>query len=54
MGQKYVPELHDPHYRKAEGQKDAPLTDMEAERQFDAMVARLDAEESAVQKETPR
>lgn len=47
MGQKFVPELHDPNYRKTEGQKEEPLTDDEAERLFDAMISKLDAEESS-------
>ncbi|QRZ16209.1 hypothetical protein JWJ88_20785 (plasmid) [Paracoccus methylovorus] len=50
MGQKYVPELHDPNYRKAEGQDDKPLTDEEAERRFDAIIAKLDAEDRAAQR----
>ncbi|UFM64636.1 hypothetical protein LOS78_13210 [Paracoccus sp. MA] len=45
MGQKFVPELHDPEYRQTEGQKFEKLTDDEAKSLFDAMVARLDAEE---------
>jgi len=45
MGQKFVPELHDPNYRKTEGQKDNQLTDDEADSLFDATVAKLDAEE---------
>lgn len=47
MGQKFIPELHDPNYRKAEGQQDRPLTEDEAERLFDAMIAKLDAEDRA-------
>lgn len=45
MGQKFIPELHDPNYRKAEGQKDEQLTEDEAEQLFDAMIAKLDAED---------
>ena len=44
MGQKFVPELHDPNYRSTEGQKTEALTEDEAERIFDAMIAELDAE----------
>ncbi|MEF9602222.1 hypothetical protein O4J55_07685 [Paracoccus sp. PXZ] len=51
MGQKFVPELHDPDHRKAEGQKDKQLTDDEADRLFDAIVAKLDAEERAAQRQ---
>ncbi|QLH15837.1 hypothetical protein HYQ43_17020 [Paracoccus pantotrophus] len=50
MGQKFVAELHDPEYRKTEGQKFEKLTDDEAESIFDAMVAKLDAEERSDQR----
>lgn len=49
MGQKFAPELHDPDYKKTEGQNDKLLTDEEADRQFDAMVDKLDADERATQ-----
>lgn len=45
MGQRYVPELHDPKCCEAEGQDAKPLTDEEAERLFNAAVAQLDAEQ---------
>jgi len=45
MGQRYVPELHDPNRCKTGEQPDAPLTDDEADRLFEAVVAALDAEE---------
>lgn len=50
MGQKFVPGLHDPEYRQIEGQKFEKLTDDEAKSLFDAMVARLDAEERSDQR----
>lgn len=50
MGQKFVPELHDPNYRTTEGQKDEALTEDEAKRLFDAMIARLDAEQRGVRR----
>lgn len=45
MGQKFIPELHDPNYRKAEGQVDEQLTENEAKQLFDARIAKLDAED---------
>lgn len=47
MGQRYVPELHDPKHCEAEGQENKQLTDEEAERLFNAAVAQLDAEQRA-------
>lgn len=47
MGQKYVPELHDPNFRMTGRQKGKSLSDDEAERLFDAVIAKLDAEERA-------
>lgn len=44
MGQYYVPELHDPVYRTPEGQKAKQLTDEEVNRQFEAIIVKLDAE----------
>ena len=44
MGQKYVPELHDPKYRGPEGQDNAILTDKEVKRTFDAIIAEMDNE----------
>lgn len=50
MGQKFVPELHDPGFRKTEGQDNKPMSDDEADKLFDAIVAKLDAEERAQQR----
>ena len=47
MGRKFLSELHDPNHRKAEGQKGELLTEDEAEQRFDAMIAKLDAEDRA-------
>ncbi|WP_185968639.1 hypothetical protein [Paracoccus sp. M683] len=44
MGQKFVPELHDPNNRNTEPQTTDTLTEEEAERIFNAMIAELDAE----------
>lgn len=45
MGQRYVPELHDPDRRKPEGQRVDDLSGREVKLIFDALVARLDDEE---------
>lgn len=47
MGQKFVPEFHDPDYRGPEGQDDATLTDKEVKQAFDAMIAQMDEEARA-------
>ncbi len=47
MGQRYVPELHDPKCCETEAQDNKQLTDAEAERLFNAAVAQLDAEQRA-------
>lgn len=51
MGRKFLSELHDPNHRKAEGQKGELLTEDEAEQRFDAMIAKLDAEDRAAHDE---
>lgn len=47
MGQRYIPELHDPKRSEAEVQDIKQLTDEEAELLFNAAVAQLDAEQRA-------
>lgn len=44
MGQRYVPELHDPNRADPEGQKVAALTDEEVKVRFEALIAKIDAE----------
>lgn len=43
MGQRYVPELHDPESRTPEGQGEVLLTDDEINRKFEAIIVMLDA-----------
>ena len=45
MGQRYVPELHDPKRSEADSREIKQLTDEEAERLFNAAIAQLDAEQ---------
>lgn len=44
LGQKFVPDLHDPEHRAHEAQNAETLTDEDVDRLFDAMVAALDAQ----------
>lgn len=45
MGQKFVPELHDPNYRVPERQDEPTMTEEEVDRRFDALIAKLDEEQ---------
>ena len=45
MGQRFVPELHEPKSRNSEGQDDAALTEREVRIRFDALIDMIDAEE---------
>lgn len=54
MGQKYVPELHDPESRTPEGQGVELLTDKEIDQRFDALVAALDAQARMTQQRKTR
>lgn len=44
MGQKFVPELHDPDYMRMEGQDTDRLSEQEIDARFEALVAELDQE----------
>ncbi len=44
MGQKFVPELHDPDYMRMEGQDTDRLSEEEIDARFEALVAELDQE----------
>ena len=44
MGQKFVPELHDPDYLRTEGQDPDRLSEKEIDARFEALVAKLDQE----------
>lgn len=50
MGQRFVPGLHDPNYQKLKKRSEG-LSEEEAELLFEAIIAKMDAEERAARRQ---